>query len=219
MALAIQPLDGSSHDYDALVELVGEAPFVFLGEATHGTHEFYRARAEITKRLIAQRGFSGVCIEGDWPDAYRVNRYVRGADDDVEAVESLGGFRRFPTWMWRNAEVLDFVSWLREYNDRSSEHKAGFYGLDLYSMYASIDAVVGYLDKIDPEAARRARERYGCLAPFESASETYAYALFAGRESCKEEVLEELLEIQRKASQYARRDGRVAEDEYFYAEQ
>jgi erythromycin esterase-like protein len=215
------PLDGSSRDYDALMDMVGDAPFVFLGEATHGTHEFYRARAEITKRLISERGFSAVCIEGDWPDAYRVNKYVRAASDDVEAVDSLGGFKRFPTWMWRNAEVLDFVSWLREYNDRISggKPKVGFYGLDLYSLYTSIDAVLNYLERVDPEAARRARERYDCLAPFESSTESYAYAVFYGRESCRRDVLDQLQEIQRDAARYVKLDGRIAEDEYFYAEQ
>lgn len=218
---AIRPLVGSIHDIDPLLALVGDAHFVFLGEATHGTHDFYRMRAEITKRLITEKGFSAVCIEGDWPDAYRVNRYVRGAEDDAEAVESLGGFRRFPTWMWRNAEVLDFIAWLREYNDAlgGSSPKAGFYGLDLYSLFASIDAVIGYLDRVDPRAAQLARERYDCLAPYEHRTENYAYAVFHGLQSCKDDVLAQLLDIQRRASAYAKTDGRAAEDEYFYAEQ
>lgn len=217
----VRPLEGSDRDFDALIDLIGDAPFVLLGEATHGTHEFYRVRAQITKRLIAERGFAGVCIEGDWPDAYRVNRYVRGANDDTEAVESLGGFSRFPTWMWRNAEVLDFIAWLRDYNDslRRSQPKAGFYGLDLYSLFASIDAVIAYLDRIDPGAAQLARERYDCLSPYEHRTENYAYALFRGEASCKQDVLEQLLDIQRQASAYAKTDGRAAEDEYFYAEQ
>ena len=218
---AIRPLHGSIHDIDPLLALVGDAPFVFLGEATHGTHDFYRMRAEITKRLVAEKGFSAVCIEGDWPDAYRVNRYVRGADDDAEAVESLGGFRRFPTWMWRNAEVLDFASWLREFNDRCGElprPKVGFYGLDLYSMYASIDAVIGYLEKIDPEAAAAARRRYACLERFEERPEEYGFASRL-HPSCREDVIEQLRDIQRHASSYARLDGRVAADQYFYAEQ
>ena len=218
---AIRPLVGSIHDIDPLLALVGDAHFVFLGEATHGTHDFYRMRAEITKRLITEKGFSAVCIEGDWPDAYRVNRYVRGAEDDAEAVESLGGFRRFPTWMWRNAEVLDFISWLREFNDRREElrrPKAGFYGLDLYSMYASIDAVVGYLEKVDPQAAAAARRRYGCLERFEERPEEYGFASRL-HPSCQQDVIEQLREIQRHASRYAKLDGRVAADQYFYAEQ
>lgn len=220
---SLVPLAGGAHETDALFETIADAPVVLIGEATHGTHEFYRARAEITKRLIAEHGFTAVCIEGDWPDAYRVNRYVRGANDDAEAVEALGGFTRFPTWMWRNAEVLDFVAWLREYNDAApaaGRPKSGFYGLDLYSMYASIDAVLRYLDRVDPDAAARARTRYGCLEPFESHPERYGLATERGSHpSCRDDVLAELLDIQQQASHYARLDGQVAEDQYFYAEQ
>ena len=217
----VLPLDGSDRDFDALLDTIGDAQFVLIGEATHGTHEFYRVRAQITKRLLTERGFAGVCIEGDWPDAYRVNRYVRGANDDAEAVESLDGFSRFPTWMWRNAEVLDFIAWLREYNDglHGAAPKAGFYGLDLYSMYASIDAVIAYLDRIDPQAAALARQRYDCLAPYEHRTENYAYAIFRGQPSCRQDVLQQLLDIQRHAFSYAKTDGLAAEDEYFYAEQ
>ena len=113
-----QPLSGAAEDYDGLLDRIGDASFVLLGEGSHGTHEFYRERARITRRLIEEKGFRAVAVEADWPDAYRVNRYVRGARDDADAEEALGGFRRFPTWMWRNAEVLDFVGWLRAHNDR-----------------------------------------------------------------------------------------------------
>src|SRR5882762_10282637 len=148
-------LTGTSSDYDPLIQQIGEAPFVLIGEASHGTHEFYRERAQITKRLIQEKGFTAVAVEADWPDAYRVNRYVRGASSDAEAIDSLAGFKRFPTWMWRNADVLDFIGWLRMHNDalRNSANKVGFYGLDLYSLHASIEAVLGYLAKVDPEAA------------------------------------------------------------------
>ena len=112
-----RPLVGAADDYDPLLELIGDARFVLLGEATHGTHEFYRERAQITKRLIREKGFTAVAVEADWPDAYRVNRYVRGRGDDAEAIDALAGFRRFPAWMWRNADVLDFVGWLRAHND------------------------------------------------------------------------------------------------------
>jgi len=119
------------------------------------------ARAQITQRLIQEKGFTAVAVEADWPDAYRVNRYVRGVSDDTESVEALASFTRFPTWMWRNADVLDFVGWLRAYNDArvSGATPVGFYGLDLYSLHASITAVLGYLDKVDPAAAQRARYR------------------------------------------------------------
>jgi erythromycin esterase-like protein len=146
---------------------------------------------------------------------------VRGANDDAQAVESLGGFSRFPSWMWRNAEVLDFIAWLREYNDNlpRDAHKSGFYGLDLYSLFASMDAVIRYLENVDPRAAALARERYDCLSPYAHSSENYAYAIFRGQPSCREDVLAQLLDIQWRASEYAKIDGLAAEDEYFYAEQ
>src|SRR5436309_13920875 len=142
-------LEGNPRDYDNLLKLIHEARFCLLGEATHGTHEFYRERAEITRRLIREKGFTAIAVEADWPDAFRVNRYVRGLSDDRNADEALSGFKRFPTWMWRNTVVLDFVEWLRDYNASLSHGatKVGFYGLDLYSLYTSIDAVLGYLNK------------------------------------------------------------------------
>src|SRR5438094_7696802 len=160
-----RPLTGDVHDYDDLLDRIGERAFVLLGEASHGTHEFYRERARITKRLITERGVMAVAVEADWPDASRVNRYVRGASDDADASEALAGFRRFPTWMWRNTDVVEFVEWLRRYNDAlpSNAGKVGFYGLDLYSLRTSMAAVLRYLEKVDPEAARRARARYACL--------------------------------------------------------
>ena len=219
---AARPLVGAAHDYDPLLELVGDARFVLIGEASHGTHEFYRERAQITKRLITEKGFTAVAVEADWPDAYRVNCYVRGASGDADASDALAGFQRFPTWMWRNTVVRTFVEWLRAHNETlpSDAPKAGFYGLDLYSLFTSIEAVVGYLDKVDPEAARRARERYACLEHFGRDSERYGYATGLGlAEPCEDEVVSQLVELQRRAAEYARRDGRVAEDDFFYAEQ
>jgi erythromycin esterase-like protein len=219
---SVQPLAGYESDYDPLLQLIGDARYVLIGEASHGTHEFYRERAAITKRLIAERGFTAVAVEADWPDAYRVNRYVRGADEDADADAALGGFKRFPTWMWRNTVVRDFVQWLRAHNAALPDGaaKAGFYGLDLYSLSASMEAVIGYLDRVDPEAARRARDRYGCLESFGEESQRYGYtASFDLSASCEEEVINQLVELQRRADVYAHRDGRVAEDEYFYAEQ
>ena len=144
-------------DYDPLIEYIGNARFVLIGEASHGTHEFYRERAQITKRLILEKGFDAVAVEADFPDAYRVNRYVKNESSDLDAVESLAGFKRFPQWMWRNADVLDFIGWLRTHNDDLPEnkHKTGFYGLDLYSLHASMEAVLAYLDKVDPDGAVR----------------------------------------------------------------
>jgi erythromycin esterase-like protein/predicted phosphoribosyltransferase len=216
------PLAGSAGDYDPLIGRIGEARFALLGEASHGTHEFYCERAEITKRLIAEKNFVAVAVEADWPDAYRLNRYVRGASKDVDAVEALADFRRFPTWMWRNTVVVEFIEWLRSYNDAlpPGAEKVGFYGLDLYSLHASMKAVLRYLEKVDPEAAKQARERYAC---FDHVGEdTQAYGLLTRlnlSKSCEEEVVNQLIELQRRAGDYARSGGQLAEDELFYAEQ
>lgn len=219
---AAHPITGGAEDYDRLMDLISEARFVLLGEASHGTHEFYWHRAEITKRLIQEKGFTTVAVEADWPDAYRINRYVRGLERDDRSIDALAGFKRFPTWMWRNTVVLSFINWLRAHNDALSHRatKVGFYGLDLYSLQASIQAVLSYLAKIDPEAARRARYRYACFEDFGEDSQAYGYAASFGlNQSCEEEVVNQLVELRRRAAEYARRDGRLAEDEYFYAEQ
>ena len=216
------PLAGSARDYDPLVGRIGEARFALLGEASHGTHEFYCERAEITKRLITEKNFVAVAVEADWPDAYRLNRYVRGASDDVDAVEALADFRRFPTWMWRNKVVVEFIEWLRAYNDALPQgaEKVGFYGLDLYSLHASMKAVLRYLEKVDPEATKKARERYSCFDHF--GEDTQAYGLMTRlnlSKSCEEEVVNQLIELQRRAGQFARSGGQFADDELFYAEQ
>ncbi len=216
------PIVHGHEDYDPLLRFIGDARFVLLGEASHGTHEFYRERARITKRLITEKGFTAIAVEADWPDAYRVNRYIRGASADPDAEEALAGFKRFPAWMWRNADVLDFVGWLREYNDSlpPGTKKAGFYGLDLYSLHTSIEAVLNYLEKVDPEGARRARYRYGCFEHFGEDPQAYGYAAgFGLGDTCESEVVAQLIELQRRAADYARRDGRIAADDYFFAEQ
>lgn len=219
---AAYPLVGEVSDYDPLMQLVGDAPLVLIGEASHGTHEFYRERAQITKRLIKEKGFTAVAVESDWPDAYRVNRYVRGLSTDADAVEALSGFKRFPSWMWRNADVLDFIGWLRTYNDDlpAAATRIGFYGLDLYSLHTSIEAVLDYLDRIDPEAAHRARARYACFDHFGKDEQAYGYATGLGiSDSCEDEVVSQLLEIYQNSAEYAWRDGRFAPDEHFYATQ
>ena len=218
---AARPLVGAPHDFDALLALVGQARFVLIGEASHGTHEFYRIRAEITKRLIREKGFAAVAVEADWPDAYRVNRFVRGRGKDPDATDALGGFRRFPQWMWRNADVLDFVGWLRAHNDALPDAaRVGFYGLDLYSLHASIAAVLEYLRIVDPEAERRARHRYACFEHFGEDPQEYGYAAGYGlAPSCEAEVVAQLVELRRAAAEYMRRDGRVAYDDLFFAEQ
>ena len=168
-AEAVPVADGRPADH-VLFDLVGDAHFVLIGEASHGTSEFYEARARMTRRLIEEHGFCAVAAEADWPDAYRVNRYVRGLGEDVTAEEALRGFERFPVWMWRNTAVLDFVGWLRDHNDRpgrGERAKAGFYGLDLYSLYRSVHEVISYLDRVDPAAAARARAALRLFRPLQ----------------------------------------------------
>ncbi|MGD9589554.1 MAG: erythromycin esterase family protein [Pyrinomonadaceae bacterium] len=213
---------GEITDYDPLIALVGDARFVLIGEASHGTHEFYRERAQLTKRLITEKGFTAVAVEADLPDAHRINRYVRGEGNDQDAVEALGGFKRFPAWMWRNADVLDFVGWLRAHNDdlQKGSPIVGFYGLDLYSLHTSIEVVLGYLEKIDPPGAKRARERYSCFDHFGEDVQAYGYAAGLGiADSCEDEVIGQLVELHERAAELASRDGRVAADDFFFAEQ
>ncbi len=219
---AARPITGAAADYDALFDLVGDRRFVLVGEASHGTHEFYRERARITRRLIDEHGFTAVAVEADWPDAYRVNRYVMGLSADPDADTALSDFRRFPAWMWRNRDVMQFVEWMRARNDAHSTPatKARFYGLDLYSLRASIEAVIEYLDRIDPVEARRARERYGCFDHIGAEGQAYGYALaYQGAIPCENEVVAQLVELRNRSDAYLRRDGWVAEDELFYAEQ
>jgi erythromycin esterase-like protein len=215
-------LTGGARDYDGLMERVADARVVCLGEASHGTHEFYRERGRITRRLVEEKGFTIVAVEADWPDAYRANRWVRGSGGDRTADEALAGFTRFPTWMWRNREVVEFLTWLRAWNDTvpPGRAKTGFYGLDLYSMFASIEAVVRYLDQVDPQAARRARARYACFGRYGGDTQAYGYAAELGvTPGCRDEAVSQLVELQRRAAELAQRDGRIPEDEFFYAEQ
>ncbi len=223
------PLGSGLQDYDEIIHAAEGKQFVLIGEASHGTKEFYRGRAEITERLIREQGFDAVAVEADWPDAYRINRYVSQMGEDESADQALGDFERFPTWMWRNHEVEHFVRWLHDYNARfrhpksaktSLNHPVRFYGLDLYSMNTSIHAVIDYLDGVDPAAARRARMRYGCLYHFMDKPQSYGYATEAGlADSCETEILTQLAELQQKSYEYLKLNGFVAEDNYFCARQ
>ncbi len=229
VAVAAIDAPGGVPPADVLEDLIGDARVVLIGESSHGTHEFYDARAEITKWLIEHKGFNAVAAEADWPDAYRVNRYVRGLDsisggEDDSPEEALRGFQRFPAWMWRNTVVRDFVGWLRWHNGRCAadgRRQTGFYGLDLYSLHRSMQEVIGYLDTVDPAAAARARTRYGCFdhsAGDDGQAYGYAAAFGAGQ-SCERQAVEQLVELQRSALDYLRHDGEPAEDELFYAQQ
>jgi erythromycin esterase-like protein len=216
---AAYPLQDNSGDYDPLMELVGDARFVLLGEATHGTHEFYAERARITRRLIEEKGFSAVAIEGDWPDAYRVNRYVRGLGAASNAEQSLEGFTRFPRWMWRNAEIRELVDWLRNYNTGLPvEDRAGFYGLDLYSLPESADNVVDYLRRTDPRGALQAEQRYSCFARHRNDLHRYG-AIAAGQPalSCEAHVTRQWEELRRQVSVPSLHQAPAGQDERFAA--
>lgn len=219
---AVEPISKQNNKYSSLLEKIGDARFVLIGEATHGTHEFYQARAEITRQLIENKGFMAVAIEGDWPDAYNVHHYLQGHGNKDEALCALDKFKRFPTWMWRNTALPPFLRWLRQHNDSltSSLSKVGFYGLDLYSMYGSMQAVIEYLETVDPSAAQLAKLRYACFDHIQNDPQTYGYLTTLGiKKSCIKEAIAQLLELQHKTFEYLRHDGIVAEEEHFFATQ
>src|SRR5207248_5920920 len=163
-------------DLDGLVERLGDARYVLLGEASHGTHEYYAWRAELSRRLIAERGFSFVAVEGDWPDCYAVNRWLKGrADRDRSARSVLADFERWPTWMWANEEVAAFASWLHDHN-RATSANVGFYGLDVYSLWDSLRAVLAYLGDQQPDALEAARHAFRCFEPYGEDPQAYARA-------------------------------------------
>jgi erythromycin esterase-like protein len=218
----VHPLKGVKEDFGPLMEMIGNAKIVLLGEASHGTHEFYKKRAQITKRLIEEKGFNAIAVEADFPDAYNINRFIHNTGNFKSAIESLSGFKRFPLWMWRNTEVLEFVSWLRNYNDSISKNEAkiSFYGLDLYSLFSSIESVITFLEKVDPKAAEKAKYRYGCFEHFWEDEQAYGFSSGMGiSKDCQNEVLQQLVDLINKRYDYLNRDGFVADDEYFYAEQ
>ena len=193
-------------DLNPLMERIGSARVVLLGEATHGTSEFYRMRERITRDLIVKKGFRFVAIEADWPDAARVDHYVRHFQ---YPPSEWTAFARFPTWMWRNTEVRDFVSWLRKHNGTVEKGKrVAFHGLDLYSLYDSIRSVLNYLDEVDPKSAKVARERYGCLTPWQRDPATYGHAALTGSyPTCESDVVRTLTDLLAKRRAYAERDG------------
>lgn len=220
LRMHLKPLTGGAGQYDGLLQLIGNARFVLLGEASHGTHEFYVERAEITKRLILEKGCMAVGVEADWPDAWRVNRYVRGQSQDRNASAALSGFKRFPAWMWRNTVVRDFVEWLHEQNrGLPGSQQVGLYGIDLYSLFASIEAVLAYLDVADPQAAARARSRYACFDHYDRDSQAYGYASSYGlKPSCEDEVIQQLREMNCRLAETTPLPG-MESDEAFFAQQ
>ena len=206
VAEPIESIDAG--DLGAVIERISGARLVLLGEATHGTSEFYRMRARITQELVRTHGFRIVAVEADWPDARRVNRYVQGLPDGHPPEEPA--FTRFPTWMWRNHETWRFIEWLRSFNAaiRDPALQAGFYGLDLYSLFTSIRSVLEYLERVDPQAARIARERYSCLTPWQSDPQAYGRAAISGRyRICEKEAVAMLRDMLSRELEYAERDG------------
>ena len=205
-AVAIDDIE--SVELDGLLDRIGDARVVLLGEATHGTSEFYLMRARITRELIVKQGFCAVAVEADWPDAAQVDRYVRHLPPGGERPETA--FRRFPTWMWRNQEVHRFVEWLRERNGevRNPSRHVSFHGLDLYSLFASAAAVIAYLEQVDPTAVQVARRRYGCLTPWERDPAAYGRAALSDRyRSCEAQVVAVLRDLLARRLEYSRRDG------------
>lgn len=207
MAQEIEPFSNTDDaNLDSLLERIGDARIVLVGEATHGTKEFYEMRNKVTQQLIEQKGFNFIAIEGDWPDAARIDNYVRHVHCPVTEWTA---FARFPIWMWRNNSVKTFVDWLHNYNSQIKyNNRISFYGLDLYSLYNSINSILKYLDDVDPNAANIARERYGCLSPWQKDPATYGRAAITGSyQSCEREVLEMLTDILRKRQDYTEYDG------------
>lgn len=213
--------DGS---IDRIIGHIGDASIVLLGEATHGTHEFYRLRAEISKRLISEKGFDAIAVEADWPDALRASRFIQAnpAATVTSADSALSGFERFPQWMWRNTDVVELLSWLRMFNMQHADErdKVGFFGLDLYSLRGSMEAVVRYLSQVDAEAARRARARYACFDHLADDPQRYGYAAsFGMRKDCEDEVIRQLVEMTTDAQRLIEAGNHGSADEFFFAQQ
>jgi erythromycin esterase-like protein len=214
---AALPITGEDRDYDPLIRMIGDSRIVLLGDATHGSHELYRERARVTERLIREKGFDAVVIEGDRQDADRVDRYVRGLGHDASAEQALAGFHDFPGWVWANTDVRDFVEWLRGYNaSRPAAGRASFHGMDLYGVVDSVDAVVSALDRLDPAAAAQARKRYECFSRYRGDFPSYGQDVLQHPvRSCERQTVEELQDLRRLAA----RAGADRREELFAAVQ
>lgn len=204
------PLCGAD-DLPPLLDAIGDARYVLLGEASHGTHEFYSWRCALTKRLVKEKACSFIAVEGDWPDCYRVNRYVKSYPDSGNSAEEvLHAFKRWPTWMWANREIVDLAEWLRRHNQALPEdERVGFYGLDVYSLWESMEAVVDYLERLDPQLARDARVAYRCFEPYGKDAQAYARATLMAPASCEKEVIDVLCRLRAHADEHEH-DGHEA---------
>jgi erythromycin esterase-like protein len=211
-----QPLR-TSQDLDPLLELIGDARYVVLGEASHGTAEYYTWRARLSQRLIRENGFSFIAVEGDWPDCYRVNRYVKGFPEAGESArEVLHAFERWPTWMWANEEIVALTEWLRQHNHHLPEdQRVGFYGLDVYSLWDSLYAILDYLHRVDPAALPAAWKAFRCFEPYGEDVQEYARATRFVPNACEDEVVNLLRQLRGKAAAYRADDPEA----YFQTEQ
>jgi len=211
-----------SKDINLLLDRIGDSQFVLLGESSHGTSEFYLWRSEISKRLIKEKGFSFIAVEGDWPDCFKVNKYIKGFFDlNKDAFDVLHSFNRWPTWMWANKEMVELVEWLKKHNDNvdiNMQNKVGFYGLDLYSLWESMEEIIRYLDKMDPSVLRDAIKAYNCFEPYNKEVEAYARATSFVPKNCEEEVIEMLTALRNNRTLYEK-DIAQNKEEYFNAEQ
>lgn len=191
------------NDLDPLMERIGDSKYVLLGEATHGTHEYYTWRAKISKRLIEEKGFNIIAVEGDWPDCYQINRWIKGYEGTEKPIkEVLKGFKRWPTWMWANWEIAAFAEWLRKHNKGlDNDEKTGFYGIDVYSLWESMELMVNYLEKEDPQTAELAKETVSCFEPYK-ARDSYASVFASAGVGCRDEVVKLLMEVREKAMRY-----------------
>src|SRR5215204_1665696 len=197
------PLEDAA-DLDPLLERIGDARYVLLGEASHGTHEYYLWRARMSRRLIAEKGFRFIAVEGDWPDCYRVNRYVQGELGDTTAEEVLRNYDRWPTWMWANWEVVALAEWLRHHNEGNpSAERVGFYGLDVYSLWESLYEVIGYLEQHHPDALPAAYRAFLCFEPYAEDPQEYARATLFVPDACRQEVLDLLRTVRERAAEDA----------------
>lgn len=207
---------------DPLLKRIGDAKYVLLGEASHGTSEFYGWRTEITKRLVSEKGFSFIAVEGDWPDCYKVNDYVKQISHAGPSIFGvLQTFSRWPTWMWANREIIELVDWLRRYNENKKDgRKVGFFGLDVYSLWESLDAVLRYIKKNYPDSLDAAIRAYNCFEPFGRDAEEYAKATAFIPQSCEDEVVEMLRDLRKNARTRTDRSKTDNQEEaYFNAEQ
>lgn len=216
----LHPLSGMKKDFDMIVRTIGDAAIVLMGEATHGTQEFYETRMLLSQRLITEKRFTAIGLEADFPDAYRIHQYVNQQGNDQNAHEALAGFKRFPQWMWRNEPMVGFVEWLRAHNTTQPDHlKVAVYGLDLYSLHDSISQIIGILKKIDPAAAAIAQERYNCFANYQNPQEYGYMASQLAHLSCKDQVIAQLIELKKKQLSFYKYDNFNQEQERFYVEQ